>query len=107
MQENCNFLKDAGEEIAVSINETGVIPQEVIDLFPLGILNAHGCDLPKYTGNTCQVWAFLNGEKRISLGIHRMIGGEFDRGDIITRDYLSIDHNAKATGGGVNGATHS
>ena len=62
-------------EIAVSINYTGVISQEVIDLFPRGILNAHGGDLPRYRGNACQAWAILNGESKIGLCIHKMIGG--------------------------------
>jgi methionyl-tRNA formyltransferase len=97
IQDSYEFLQNAGAEIAVSINYTGVIPQEVIDLFPLGILNAHGGDLPKYRGNACQAWAILNGEKQIGLCIHRMIGGELDSGDIITRDYLSIDHDTKVT----------
>ena len=47
IQDNYDYLQEAGAEIAVSINYTGVIPQKVIDLFPLGILNAHGGDLPK------------------------------------------------------------
>ena len=38
----------------------------------------------RYRGNACQAWAILNGEK-ISLCIHKMIGGELDSGDIITR----------------------
>ena len=97
IQDSCEFLQEAGADIAVSINYTGVIPQEVIDLFPLGILNAHDGDLPKYRGNACQAWAILNGEKRIGLCIHRMIGGELDSGDIITRDFLSIDHDTKVT----------
>jgi len=97
IQDSYEFLQKAGAEIAVSINYTGVIPQEVVDLFPLGILNAHGGDLPKYRGNACQAWAILNGEKRIGLCIHRMIGGELDSGDIIARDYLAIDHDTKVT----------
>ena len=97
IQESYDFLQEAAAEIAISINYTGVIPREVIDLFPLGILNAHGGDLPKYRGNACQAWAILNGEDRIGLCIHRMIGGELDSGDIIARDYHSIDHNTKIT----------
>lgn len=97
IQNSYEFLQKAAAEIAVSINYTGVIPQEVINLFPLGILNAHGGDLPKYHGNACQAWAILNGEKRIGLCIHRMIGGKLDSGDIIARDYHSIDHNTKIT----------
>ena len=97
ISEHAEFLRAAQADIAVSINYTGVVPQSVIDLFPLGVLNAHGGDLPRYRGNACQAWAILNGEERIGLCIHRMIGGELDSGDIIARDYLAIDHNTKVT----------
>ena len=95
--EHTEFLRSTPADIAVSINYTGVIPQSVIDLFPLGILNAHGGDLPRYRGNACQAWAIINGEKRIGLCIHRMVGGELDSGDIISRDYLPISHTTKVT----------
>jgi methionyl-tRNA formyltransferase len=84
-------------DIGISFNYTGVIPQTVIDCFRLGILNAHGGDLPRYRGNACQAWAILNGEKRIGLCIHRMIGGELDSGDIIARDYFPLTINTKVT----------
>ncbi len=74
-------------DIGLSMNYPGVIPSEVIDLFPLGILNAHGGDLPRYRGNACQAWAILNGEERVGLCVHKMVGGELDSGDIIARDY--------------------
>ena len=92
-----DFLRDAEADIGVSMNYTSIIPQAVIDLFPLGILNAHGGDLPRYRGNACQAWAILNGEERIGLCIHKMIGEELDSGDIVARDYLTIDHNTKVT----------
>jgi UDP-4-amino-4-deoxy-L-arabinose formyltransferase/UDP-glucuronic acid dehydrogenase (UDP-4-keto-hexauronic acid decarboxylating) len=95
--EHLDFLKASDSEIAASINYTGVVPQEVIDIFPLGILNAHAGDLPRYRGNACQAWAILNGEDRIGLCIHRMIGGELDSGDIIARDYLPINLSTKVT----------
>lgn len=95
--ESYDFLQLAGAEIAVSINYPGVIPQEVIDIFPLGILNAHGGDLPRYRGNACQAWAILNGEKQVGLCVHKMIGGELDSGNIIARDYIAIDYRTKVT----------
>jgi UDP-4-amino-4-deoxy-L-arabinose formyltransferase/UDP-glucuronic acid dehydrogenase (UDP-4-keto-hexauronic acid decarboxylating) len=95
--EHYDFLKTANANIAVSINYSGIIPQSVIELFPMGILNAHGGDLPRYRGNACQAWAILNGEARIALCIHKMVGGELDSGDIIARDYLNIDFNTKIT----------
>ena len=95
--EHAELLRSTYADIAVSINYTGVVPQSVINLFPLGILNAHGGDLPRYRGNACQAWAIINGESRIGLCIHKMIGGELDSGDIIARDYFPIDHNTKVT----------
>lgn len=92
-----DFLKRAHADIGVSMNYPGILPQSVIDLFPLGVLNVHGGDLPRYRGNACQAWAIINGEKRIGLCIHKMIGGELDSGDILTRDYINIDCNTKVT----------
>lgn len=81
----------SGIDICLSVNYSGVIPDDVIALFRLGILNAHGGDLPKYRGNACQAWAIINGEKKIGLCIHKMIGGELDSGDIILREYYNVD----------------
>lgn len=97
ISEHLDFLQQSRSDIGVSINYTGIVPQKVIDTFPLGILNAHGGDLPRYRGNACQAWAILNGEERIGLCIHRMIGGELDSGDIIARDYLRVDLSTKVT----------
>ena len=91
-----DILKSIGKiDIAVSINYSGVISQEIIDFFEIGILNAHGGDLPRYRGNACQAWAIINGEDSIGLCIHKMVGGELDSGDIINREYLPIDINTK------------
>ena len=81
-------------DIAVSINYSAIITQEIIDIFPLGILNAHGGDLPKYRGNACQAWAIINGENKIGLCIHKMTA-ELDSGDIIEREYIPINLNTK------------
>jgi methionyl-tRNA formyltransferase len=71
--------------LAVSMNCPEIISQETIDRFPLGILNAHCGDLPRYRGNACPAWAILNGEDQIGLCVHRMVGGQLDAGDIIAR----------------------
>ena len=84
-------------DIGVSYNYVDIINQDTIDLFKLGILNAHGGDLPRYRGNACQAWAILNKENKIGLCIHKMIGSELDSGDIVERDYLSINENTKIT----------
>ena len=81
--------------LAVSVNYTGLISQHVIDLFTMGILNAHGGDLPRYRGNACQAWAIINAEERVGLCVHKMIGGELDSGDIIARRYHPLNINTR------------
>ena len=63
--------------------------------FRHGILNAHGGDLPKYRGNACQAWAILNGEEKIGLCVHKMVGGELDSGVIIERESMILDQSTK------------
>lgn len=92
-----NEIKKTNCDIGISFNYTNIISQDIIDLFPHGILNGHGGDLPRYRGNACQAWAILNGEKKIAICIHSMIGGEIDSGNIIDREYLKININTKVT----------
>lgn len=91
------LLKETCSDVAVSVNYSGIIPSSITSLFRFGILNSHGGDLPRYRGNACQAWAILNGEERIGLCVHRMIGGELDSGDILAREFLSIDNSTKVT----------
>lgn len=94
--ENIEIIKQQGTlDIACSINYSGIIAQEVIDLFALGILNAHAGDLPRYRGNAVLAWAIANMEERIGLCIHSMIGGELDSGPIIARIYRKISDDTK------------
>ena len=46
-----DFLRSTDADIGVSINYPGIIPQGIINIFPFGMLNAHGGDLPRYRGN--------------------------------------------------------
>lgn len=95
IEEHRTLIQAARADIGVSFNFVGVVPGSVLQLCTLGILNAHGGDLPRYRGNACQAWAILNGEPRIGLCIHKMVGGELDSGDIIARDHLEIDNTTK------------
>jgi len=87
------MLIDSGAEIAISVNWLTLIQEEAIDAFPLGILNAHAGDLPRYRGNACPNWAMLQGEASISIAIHQMLPGELDAGPILCKDQMPIDEN--------------
>lgn len=97
MDELSGFVQTGNPEIAVSINYPLVISSEVIETFPLGILNVHGGDLPRYRGNACQAWAILNGENEIGLCVHKMEADRLDSRDIISRDYLPISLSTSIT----------
>lgn len=84
-------------DIAVSVNFPTVVSASTIDLFPNGILNVHGGDLPRYQGNACQSWAIINGEEFVALSVHKMIGNQLDTGPIIARSRMKIGLNTKVT----------
>lgn len=77
-------------DVVLSVNWPNLITQEEIDMFPLGILNAHAGDLPRYRGNACPNWAILNFENQIGLTIHRMTA-ELDAGPYIRKSFFPID----------------
>lgn len=83
-------LAAAGADLAVSINWPTIVGEEVIDIFPRGIVNAHCGDLPRYRGNACPNWAILNGESRVGLSAHMMAADEVDAGPILLKDYMPI-----------------
>ncbi|WP_104722760.1 methionyl-tRNA formyltransferase [Helicobacter mesocricetorum] len=96
--ENVDFIKSLKSmDIAISVNHTSIVEDCIIDLFPYGVLNIHGGDLPRYRGNACQAWAIINAESKIGLCVHKMQGGSLDSGDIIVREYLPIDIHTKVT----------
>ncbi len=83
-------LKSRNIDIAVSMNYTSTISEEIVKSFRLGILNAHLGDLPRYRGNATPNWAIINGEHSIPMCIQYMIGGELDSGDILNKRYKEI-----------------
>lgn len=83
-------------DVALSVNWPNLITQEEIDMFPLGILNAHAGDLPRYRGNACPNWAIINFESQIGLTIHRMTA-ELDAGPYIRKSFFPLDDDTYIT----------
>jgi methionyl-tRNA formyltransferase len=78
------LARESGAEIALSVNWLTMIGPAMIAAFPLGILNAHAGDLPRYRGNACPNWAILAGEDHIGACVHIMVP-ELDAGPIAVR----------------------
>jgi len=59
-----------------------IIPQSIIDLAPLGIINVHASLLPKYRGAAPVQWAIAQGETTTGVTTMRIDAG-LDTGDIL------------------------
>ncbi len=59
-----------------------MIPESLLNLPPLGIINAHGSLLPKYRGAAPIQWAVINGDKQTGVTIMQM-NKSMDTGDML------------------------
>ena len=72
-----------------------IIPQSIIDMAPLGILNVHASLLPKYRGAAPIQWAIASGETRTGVTIMRIDAG-LDTGDILLAEETAIGSDETA-----------
>jgi methionyl-tRNA formyltransferase len=66
-----------------------IIPENLINIAPLGAVNIHPSLLPKYRGRAAINWAIINGEKEFGLTIH-FIDNDVDTGEIIEQVIIPI-----------------
>jgi methionyl-tRNA formyltransferase len=66
-----------------------IIPQSIIDIPPLGIINVHASLLPKYRGAAPIQWAIANGETRTGVTTMRIDAG-LDTGGMLLRSETEI-----------------
>jgi len=76
-------------EAMVVVGYGQIIPQSIIDLAPLGILNVHGSLLPKYRGAAPIQWAIANGETVTGVTTMRIDAG-LDTGDMLLKAETQI-----------------
>lgn len=87
--EAVEFLRSLAAEAMVVVGYGQIIPQAVIDLAPLGIVNVHASLLPKYRGAGPVQWAILNGETRTGVTTMRIDAG-LDTGDMLLKAETEI-----------------
>jgi methionyl-tRNA formyltransferase len=71
-------------EAMVVVGYGQIIPQSIIDIPPLGIINVHASLLPKYRGAAPIQWAIANGERMTGVTTMRIDAG-LDTGDMLLR----------------------
>jgi len=96
--ENVNDQKFLSEiesynaDIGVSLSYNQIFKKDLIDAFPLGMINCHAGKLPYYRGRNVLNWALINGEKEIGVTCH-YINENVDTGDIIIQKVFSVTRN--------------
>nr|CAG4651257.1 EOG090X0BM2 [Simocephalus serrulatus] len=73
-----------------------LIPQRVINIFPLGMLNIHASLLPRWRGAAPIIHAIMNGDTETGVTVMRIKPHHFDVGDIVKQKSLSIDPDTTA-----------
>ncbi len=94
------YLAALAPRAMVVVGYGQIIPQSIIDLAPLGILNVHASLLPKYRGAAPIQWAIANGETRTGVTIMRIDAG-LDTGDVLLKaeTEIGVEENAVELGG--------
>ncbi len=87
--EAVEHLRALAPEAMVMVGYGQIIPQSVIDLAPLGIINVHASLLPKYRGAGPIQWAIANGETRTGVTTMRIDAG-LDTGDMLLKAETEI-----------------
>lgn len=87
-----NKIQDLNPDLAVVASYGRIIPNEVLEVFPKGMINMHPSLLPKYRG-ACPVQnAILDGESKTGVTLILM-DEKMDHGPIIAQEELDIDES--------------
>ena len=87
--ESVEYLRAIPVDAMVVVGYGQIIPQSIIDMAALGIINVHGSLLPKYRGAGPIQWAILNGETRTGVTTMRIDAG-LDTGDMLLKAETDI-----------------
>ena len=83
-------LKELDPELIVVAAYGRILPDDILNLPPMGCINVHSSLLPNYRGAAPIHWAVLNGERETGVTIMHM-AHDLDAGDIIAQAATPID----------------
>ncbi len=75
--------------VGVVIDHGIIIPKDIIDYFPLGIVNSHFSLLPKWRGADPITFAILNGDERTGVSL-MLIVEKLDEGPLLAQSDLEL-----------------
>ncbi len=82
-------VKSFGAQAAILVAYGKIIPQEIIDLFPSGIINIHPSLLPLYRGPTPIEQAILDGVNETGVSIMSLSAG-MDTGPVFAQSKVAL-----------------
>ena len=82
-------LAGYGAEAAVLVAYGKIVPQEIIDIFPKGIINLHPSLLPKYRGPTPIEQTILDGADVTGVSLMKL-EAKMDAGPVYTQEKLAL-----------------
>ncbi len=88
-------VRDLNPDLIVVVAYGKLLPEEVLNIPPLGCVNVHGSLLPKYRGAAPIQWSVLNGDKETGITTMYMAKG-MDTGDIILQNKTPIGEDETA-----------
>ncbi len=88
-------LRDLAPEAMVIVGYGQIIPQNVIDIAPLGIINVHASLLPELRGAAPIQWSIVRGYEKTGVTTMRIDAG-LDTGDVVLKWETSIDPDETA-----------
>ena len=88
--ESIEIIKNTPANLAILLSYGTMIPLEILDSFPLGIINIHPSLLPKYRGPSPVQTTLLNGDKETGVSI-MLLAKEMDAGPIIVQEKIDIE----------------
>jgi methionyl-tRNA formyltransferase len=92
---NIEQLRALQPDAMVVVGYGQIIPQSIIDIPPVGIINVHASLLPKYRGAAPIQWAIANGESVTGVTTMRIDAG-LDTGDMLLKwaTEIGLEENA-------------
>ncbi|HVX58036.1 MAG TPA: methionyl-tRNA formyltransferase, partial [Candidatus Saccharimonadales bacterium] len=82
-------LQEIGAQAGILVAYGKLVPPEIIDLFPRGIINIHPSLLPKRRGSTPIENVILYGEKETGVSLMQLVE-EMDAGPIYAQEVVPI-----------------
>lgn len=80
-------------DIGVVVSFGYLIPKQIINALPLGILNVHGSLLPRWRGPAPIHYAIMKGDNETGVTVMRIEPHKFDTGDIVRQYKCTIYSN--------------